>query len=139
MTASANGNVFAGGNVIPFARGGVVSGPTIFPMANGMGLMGEAGPEAVMPLKRNSRGQLGVVAQGAMPVVRGGNVTIINNGRPVDAKTEQDRDGNWTITLEDVADQVEGVMAKKVGSRRGPMASAIGSSFGIQQNGALVG
>ena len=139
MTASANGNVFAGGNVIPFARGGVVSGPTIFPMANGMGLMGEAGPEAVMPLKRNSRGQLGVVAQGAMPVVRGGNVTIINNGRPVDAKTEQDRDGNWTITREDVADQVEGVMAKKVGSRRGPMASAIGSSFGIQQNGALVG
>lgn len=56
----AQGGVFHGGNVIPFARGGIVDHPTLFPMRNGMGLMGEAGPEAVMPLARDSQGRLGV-------------------------------------------------------------------------------
>lgn len=62
--SSAKGNVFAGGMVKAFAKGGVVSKPVIFPMANGTGLMGEAGPEAVMPLKRTSTGELGVIAEG---------------------------------------------------------------------------
>lgn len=57
----ARGGVFSGGNVIPFARGGVVSRPTVFPMARGAGLMGEAGPEAIMPLRRDSSGRLGVI------------------------------------------------------------------------------
>jgi hypothetical protein len=61
---SANGNVFDCGNVIPFARGGIVDRPTIFPMAKGTGLMGEAGPEAVMPLKRTRSGKLGVEVEG---------------------------------------------------------------------------
>ena len=56
----ANGGVFDQGNVVPFAKGGVVSGPTVFPMSSGMGLMGEAGAEAVMPLSRGSDGKLGV-------------------------------------------------------------------------------
>lgn len=60
----ANGAAFLGGNVIPFATGGVVGGPTLFPMAGGQtGLMGEAGLEAVMPLTRDSRGRLGVKAE----------------------------------------------------------------------------
>lgn len=58
----ANGGVFSGGHVQAFARGGVVSGPTLFPMANGAGLMGEAGPEAIMPLRRGADGRLGVAA-----------------------------------------------------------------------------
>jgi lambda family phage tail tape measure protein len=62
ITTSAKGNAFSGGNVIPFALGGVVSSPTFFPMANGVGLMGEAGQEAVMPLARDSSGRLGVRA-----------------------------------------------------------------------------
>lgn len=65
---SAMGNAFAAGRITPFARGGVVTAPVLFPMANGMGLMGEAGPEAVMPLRRDRNGRLGVVAQGAAPV-----------------------------------------------------------------------
>lgn len=64
ITPVARGGVFAGGNIIPFARGGVVSRPTMFPMANGAGLMGEAGPEAVMPLRRGSDGRLGVTVNG---------------------------------------------------------------------------
>jgi hypothetical protein len=58
--ASADGNVFDGGKLVPFANGGVVSSPTVFPMANGAGIMGEAGPEAIMPLKRGADGKLGV-------------------------------------------------------------------------------
>lgn len=65
---SANGNVFHHGNVVPFASGaafanGIVTKPTIFPMANGAGLMGEAGPEGVLPLA-NVGGKLGVHAKG---------------------------------------------------------------------------
>lgn len=61
VTESANGNVFSGGDVVPFASGGVVASDTYFPMAGGkVGLMGEAGPEAIMPLTRGSDGKLGV-------------------------------------------------------------------------------
>lgn len=74
VVASANGNVFRNGNVIPFAKGGVVSSPSMFPMTgNRTGLMGERGIEAIMPLKRTSNGQLGVQAQ-ATPA----NVNIYN-------------------------------------------------------------
>jgi hypothetical protein len=59
----AMGGAFMDGEPIPFARGGIVNSPTLFPMASGMGLMGEAGPEAVMPLKRVN-GKLGVVMSG---------------------------------------------------------------------------
>ena len=65
-TENANGNAFYKGKLTAFAYGGIVNKPTLFPMANGMGLMGEAGPEAVMPLRRGPSGRLGVEAQGGM-------------------------------------------------------------------------
>lgn len=58
------GGTFSQGRVMPFAKGGVVSGPVNFPMRGGMGLMGEAGPEAIMPLTRGVDGRLGVQAGG---------------------------------------------------------------------------
>ena len=61
---NADGNVFAKNKIVPYAMGGVVKKPTIFPMANGTGLMGEAGPEAIMPLRRGANGKLGVEASG---------------------------------------------------------------------------
>jgi lambda family phage tail tape measure protein len=64
VVPSAKGNVFAQNKIVPYAYGGIVSKPTLFPMANGAGLMGEAGPEAIMPLKRGRNGKLGVIAQG---------------------------------------------------------------------------
>ena len=61
MFGLADGGVIQGGRLKPYAKGGVVGGPTVFPMAGGdVGLMGEAGPEAVMPLKRGPGGRLGV-------------------------------------------------------------------------------
>jgi lambda family phage tail tape measure protein len=71
----ANGGVVAGGAVKPFATGGVVSSPTLFPLANGLGLMGEAGPEAVLPLARGSDGALGVRSGTVAPISVTLNVT----------------------------------------------------------------
>ena len=61
----ADGAAFSGGKVTAFANGGVVGSPTMFPMKNGMGLMGEAGPEAIMPLKRGKNGKLGIQMEGS--------------------------------------------------------------------------
>jgi lambda family phage tail tape measure protein len=68
----ANGASFSQGRVMPFAQGGVVSSPVSFPMRGGTGLMGEAGPEAILPLARGADGRLGVRSGGgarAMNVV----------------------------------------------------------------------
>jgi len=64
-----DGASFAQGRVTPFASGGVVSGPVSFPMRGGMGLMGEAGPEAIMPLARGPDGKLGVRGGGGATTV----------------------------------------------------------------------
>ena len=55
----------AKGNVFKFSRGGLVNRPTLFPMKDGLGLMGEVPgkSEAVMPLTRDNQGRLGVYAQ----------------------------------------------------------------------------
>ena len=70
MFGYANGGVFEGGiPLTKFATGGVVSSPTMFPMQGGAGLMGEAGPEAIMPLRRLPSGRLGVESNsGSNPV-----------------------------------------------------------------------
>ena len=71
-----------------FASGGVVNAPTPFTFGtNRLGVMGEAGPEAVLPLKRGSNGQLGVQMSGM-----GRPVQVINNFTiqgSVDRRTQQ--------------------------------------------------
>lgn len=68
---SAKGNAFNGGAVVPFAGGGIfgslggiMKAPTLFRMRGGVGVGGEAGDEAVLPLARTATGQLGVRAAG---------------------------------------------------------------------------
>ena len=56
-----------GGMVMPFAKGGVVGAPAYFPLGRGLGLMGEKGAEAVIPLARGPDGRLGVQAGGGRP------------------------------------------------------------------------
>lgn len=70
----ANGAPFSQGRVMPFANGGVVQGATPFGMRGGMGVMGEAGPEAIMPLARGPDGKLGVRMGGG-----GGSPTVVMN------------------------------------------------------------
>jgi hypothetical protein len=68
MLPFANGGAFSQGRVMPFAKGGVVSSPVSFPMRGATGLMGEAGPEAIMPLTRGADGRLGVQAAGGRQI-----------------------------------------------------------------------
>jgi len=79
----ADGAPFSQGRVMPFAKGGVVSSPTHFPMRGATGLMGEAGPEAIMPLVRGSDGSLGVRSAG------GGSQSIVMNISTPDAASFQ--------------------------------------------------
>ena len=73
----ANGAPFSQGRVMPFAQGGIVSTATGFGMRGGMGLMGEAGPEAIMPLARGPDGKLGVKGGAS-----GGTTVVMNITTP---------------------------------------------------------
>lgn len=83
----------APGRVVPFADGGVVSAPSYFPMGGDMGLMGEAGAEAILPLKRGADGSLGVAA-GA-----GGGTQIVFNVTAADAQSFQKTEGQIAAML----------------------------------------
>lgn len=103
MLFSAKGNAFGAGGVKMFAKGGaftnsVVSSPTLFKFAKGAGMMGEAGPEAIMPLSRDANGRLGVTAldrRGSNdngPVVIAGSFDVFVN-----------QDGQWEATVREIA------------------------------------
>jgi len=115
---SANGNVFDAGGVTAFAKGGVVGGPTVFPFANGIGLMGEAGPEAIMPLSRGADGKLGVIASGG-----GAPSVTINNYSGQEASASSDSAGNIVI-------EIGRAIAQDITSG-GPSYRAIRSTFGL--------
>jgi len=83
--ASAKGNAFDRSGIVPFASGGIVDAPTVFRFAQGTGVMGEAGPEAILPLSRDSStGKLGVT--GSAPRV---SIQVVNNGTAKNASTTQ--------------------------------------------------
>jgi len=80
--AFAKGGAISQGLPVPFASGGVISSPVTFPLAGGrMGLAGERGAEAIMPLARGPDGRLGVAAQG------GGGVSVTLNVTTPDAES----------------------------------------------------
>ena len=101
---NANGGVYSGGNISAYS-GSVVTSPTLFnfgsrvsAFANGAGLMGEAGPEGILPLRPLSNGKLGVGAEG----IGGSNVqvNIINaSGEQVTQRTKTDNYGNKSIEV----------------------------------------
>lgn len=68
------------GHAMPFASGGVVSAPSYFPVGKNLGLMGEAGPEAILPLRRGADGSLGVASSGG-----GAPVNVVFNVTAQDA------------------------------------------------------
>jgi len=89
-TRFAKGAAFAKNKIIPYAKGGIVDRPTMFSYADGgagqFGIMGEAGPEAILPLRRGPGGKLGVESSGGV-----GNV-VVNvdaSGSSVEGDNEQ--------------------------------------------------
>lgn len=75
---NADGGVYSGPGISAYS-GQIVSRPTVFPFASGIGLMGEAGPEAILPLKRGANGKLGVEGGGAQTIIV--NVTSTTGDR----------------------------------------------------------
>ena len=95
---NAKGNVYDTG-LQAFAKGGmftnsIVSSPTLFKFAQGAGLMGEAGPEAIMPLKRDSSGNLGVRGGGGSVDV------VVNNYGNQQATTKETTDSRGNRKIE---------------------------------------
>lgn len=119
---AANGAVLNRG-VERFASGGVVNSPTYFGLSGGkMGLMGEAGPEAIVPLKRSSDGSLGVKAS---PTV----INVINNTSS-EVQTRESTDANGSKVIDVM------IMSKvKDGIANGSFDRAFQQSFGLNRRG----
>lgn len=127
----AKGAAYDLGGVEKFAKGGtftnsVVSSPTLFKFAKGTGLMGEAGPEAIMPLRRDNSGNLGVMSGGN----NSSNVDIVINNYGNDKATATettDARGNRRIEV------VIGDMSSGEISRSGSATQrALASTFGVK-------
>lgn len=124
-TENAHGNVYDQGGLVPFARGGVVSRPTVFPFASGVGLMGEAGPEAILPLERGASGDLGVKAT-VSPV----NIQIFNQAPGVEVSQEERTGPNQEREIR--------VMIRKVvqdAAASGDLDGVMGYRYGLSPRG----
>ncbi|KKM70118.1 hypothetical protein LCGC14_1443910, partial [marine sediment metagenome] len=117
---AAHGLAFNNGKVLQaFAQGGIVNTPTIFPLARGAGLMGEAGPEAILPLTRTRGGDLGVNAEG----MGGGLVVNITNNTDADVNVNQGNDG------ESLDVTIDNIMAQKIVNGR--TGTALRKNYGV--------
>lgn len=136
-----SGNFAKGGSfdsgVQKFAKGGtftnsIVSSPTLFKFAKGTGLMGEAGPEAIMPLSRDSSGRLGVTASngGGAPII---NMSVINNAAPDGYQaTASARKNDRGFDIEVM---IEKVVNSNI-SRNGSIAQNMAGAFGLRRGAA---
>lgn len=129
----AKGGVFDGG-VQPFADGGVVNSPTFFKFASGggfkNGLMGEAGPEAILPLKRGSDGKLGV----SMNSTGGNNVVVnVHEAPGTQARVQQGTDAQGNMTLDIIVEQIEGKMASNLARGRSQIGNTMENVYGLNR------
>lgn len=169
--ASARGNVFSGGNLASYSNR-IVKGPTLFDygshytaFAKGAGLMGEAGPEAVMPLDRTRSGDLGVrvmydrpfeepsavygrmiaemnavlrderQSSGNMPTV---NVNIQNNAQNAEVQAGQMRpDGNGGFTMDIIVSQIEQAMVGNAKRGKSPLQQYQQQAYGMNRAGVI--
>jgi lambda family phage tail tape measure protein len=132
-----SGNFAKGGGfdsgVQKFAKGGaftntIVDNPTLFKFAKGTGLMGEAGPEAIMPLSRDSSGRLGVTTNGGgAPII---NMNVVNQG------SADGYQASASARKNDRGFDIEVMIQKVVNSdisRNGPMSQNFAGAFGLRR------
>lgn len=142
----AMGGVVSGGSISDYS-GSVVSSPTTFDFnehltafRKGAGLMGEAGPEAVMPLTRGPDGTLGVrsyTPDFSMPTPEV-TVNVINNtGQQVQEQTTDAPDGQGGLNIEVVLDQVEAGMVQRDNAGRSRFANHLDRTRGLSRAGRL--
>lgn len=126
-SANAKGNAFSGG-IEKFAKGGtftnsIVSSPTLFKFAKGTGLMGEAGPEAIMPLKRDSNGNLGVRTNQSNQDVS----VVVNNYSNATATTKETVDSNGNKRIEVIVGEM---VAGEMSRQNSPVQQSMHNTFG---------
>jgi len=131
ISPSAKGNVFNAPGLHAYANS-IVDRPTVFPFARGVGLMGEDGPEAIMPLKRGPDGSLGVAGGGS-------NVTVNVIESPGGGGRQEQRTGPGGERIIDVfVEQVKASIAADITNGRGLIPAAGQKTFGWNRaNGAL--
>lgn len=166
---SAQGNVFTGGNISDYS-GSIVTQPTAFSFgrhlsafAGGGGIMGEAGPEAILPLDRGKNGRLGLAMDGMDDIMQQAQrgfaaesakymkflaeqrqtmkpevtVNVINNtGQQVQAQTTAAPDGQGGLNIEVVLDQIESGMVQRDAAGRSRFANHLDRTRGLSRAGA---
>lgn len=122
---NANGGVYDSPSLSAYS-GKVYDSPQYFAFAKGAGVFGEAGPEAIMPLKRGSNGRLGVAASGggAQQI----NIEVENKGQPVQAQASAQRQPDGSTLIKMVLDSVADDMASG-----GKTAQAMQSRFNVSE------
>lgn len=125
---NANGNVFVNSPSLSAYSGGVYDTPKFFQFASGAGVFAEAGPEAIMPLKRGPDGKLGVSSDGY------GSVTVnVYNESGSTARTERRSDGRGGSVIDVFIEQVKGAIAGDIASGNGAVPSAMERTYGIRR------
>jgi hypothetical protein len=127
LFANADGNVYTAPGLSAYS-GSIVSSPTVFPFAHGVGMMGEAGPEAIMPLKRGRDGKLGVASSGGSV-----EVNVINNVRGAQATQTTRQDAGGKTIIDVLIQQVKGAIASDIATG-GSVAGAMEGQYGLNRS-----
>lgn len=126
LFANANGGVYSSPSLSAYSNQ-IVDKPTFFAFANG-GVMGEAGPEAIMPLKRGPDGTLGVRGGGSNVVVN-----VINTANGTQATQQTRSDGNGGKIIDVLIEQVKGAIAGDIARGSGPVSGALAATYGLNR------
>lgn len=125
-TANANGGVYNSPSLSAYS-GGVYSTPQFFAFANGAGVFGEAGPEAIMPLRRGADGKLGVAAAG------GGVVVNVINNSGAQTREERRSDGRGGTIIDIIVERAKNAVAADIGSGNGAVPAAMQGAYGLSR------
>lgn len=126
-------STFDWSSMFAFAKGGsftnsIVDSPTLFKFAQGTGLMGEAGPEAIMPLSRGPDGSLGVRAAG------GGNSVVVNVIESPDKGGQQSRRSEGGVDVIDIyVEKIKSAIAGDISRGSGAVPAALGRTYGLNR------
>lgn len=122
LSLNAKGGVYASPSLSAFS-GQVVSQPTLFAFSHGAGLMGESGPEAIMPLKRGSDGRLGV--QAVEGGGHGGDVIVNMGGFVFTTDERSDSTAGTGVDVNGIANQLKPLIINVVNEQAGRQGSPL--------------
>lgn len=125
--AYADGGVVSAQGLSSYS-GSVVSQPTVFPFASGIGLMGEAGPEAILPLKRLGSGKLGVESSGSSA-----NVVINVIEAPGKGGEQQQRQVNGVNFIDVFVERIKASIASDIATGGGIVPTALANTYGLNR------